>query len=371
MNKYMNRQCALFLALMVLTVSGCAWQRIPVAPEYILESPIPLKVGVILADNQASVSYGLAAIKGWNEMRLFDSLVYPYRDGDPVNAIMRVDITGDWKGSGVGAGIITGLTFGLAGTVIGPSMTGTHDALAVLNKSSDEIGRYSVHVTSTVEWGMLANTSEVAKQAEELQRKQIAYELAKKIRADRQVLLSKFGKTTSILIHQDRVKSAEEKISVLQEEWKQKNDKYALSDGQRVFAKDYNKVFSSVVTALSGLGLPVKNMERQSGYIFAEGNSPLPPEKAREIGQEAANLLSETTGLNHVYSPGLYTYAVTTIVSQISPTSTSVKMRLSFTANVATRPKLTEVYPRAYSETQRYIWEKLDGQIFLDEHIDK
>ena len=107
---------------------------------------------------------------------------------------MRITITGGWKGSGAGAGFIIGLTFGLAGTVIGPSMTGTHDALAVLNKLSDEIGRYSVHVTSTVEWGMAANTGEVAKKADELQRKQIAYELAKKIRADRQALLSKFGK---------------------------------------------------------------------------------------------------------------------------------------------------------------------------------
>ncbi|MDO9034804.1 MAG: hypothetical protein Q7U51_06335 [Methanoregula sp.] len=190
----MKRLRQLFLALIALTMFGCAWQRIPATPEYTLESPIPLKVGVILADTPGSAYYGPAVLKEWNEMRLFDSLVYPYRDGDAVDAVMRMTITGGWKGSGFGAGFLTGLTLGLAGTVVGPSMTGTHDALAVINKSSDETGRYSVQVTSTVEWGMTANSGEVGKKADELQRKCIANELSKKIRADRQVLLSKFGK---------------------------------------------------------------------------------------------------------------------------------------------------------------------------------
>ena len=148
-------------------------------------------MGVILADGQASTYYGPAVVKEWNEMRLFDSLIYPYRDGDPVDAVMRITITGGWKGSGAAAGFVTGLTLGLAGTVVGPSMTGTHDALAVINKLSDETGRYSVQVTSTVEGGMAANTGEVSNKADELQRKRIAFELAKKIRADRQLLLSK------------------------------------------------------------------------------------------------------------------------------------------------------------------------------------
>ena len=184
----------LLLALIIFSISGCAWQRIPAAPEYTLEASIPLRVGVMLADSQASAYYGPAIVKEWNDMRLFDSLIYPYRDGDPVDAVMRLTITGGWKGSGAGAGFITGLTLGLAGAAVGPSMTGTHDALAIINKSQDEAGRYSVQVTSTVEWGMAANTGEVSKKAEELQRKRIAFELAKIIRADRQVLLSKLGK---------------------------------------------------------------------------------------------------------------------------------------------------------------------------------
>lgn len=181
----------IFLFALVLSLaSGCAWQRIPDLPEYTLEAPIPLKVGIIVADNNPSTYYGPGVVKEWTEMRLFESLLYPYRDGDVVDAVIRMTITGGWKGSGGGAGFLIGLTFGLAGAAIGPSMTGTHEALAILNKSSTEAGRYAVQVESTVEWGMAASTGEVSKKADELQRKKIAFELAKKIRADRKNLLS-------------------------------------------------------------------------------------------------------------------------------------------------------------------------------------
>lgn len=182
------------LALILSLVSGCAWQRIPALPDYTLEAPIPLKVGIILADNSPSTYYGPGVLKEWTEMRLFEAIIYPYREGDLVDAVMRMTITGGWKGSGAAAGFVTGLTLGLAGTVVGPSMTGTHDVLAIVNKSSSEVGRYTVQVTSTVEWGMAANTGEVTNKADELQRKRIAFELAKKIRADRQSLLSILGK---------------------------------------------------------------------------------------------------------------------------------------------------------------------------------
>jgi len=190
----MLRYRVFLIALILLFVSGCAWQRIPDLPVYTLEAPIPLKVGIMLADNSPSTYYGPGVLKEWNEMRLFESIIYPYRESDLVDAVMRMTITGGWKGSGAAAGFVTGLTLGLAGTVVGPSMTGTHDILAIMNKSSSEVGRYTVQVTSTVEWGMAASSGEVAKKADELQRKRMAFELAKKIRADRQSLLSIVGK---------------------------------------------------------------------------------------------------------------------------------------------------------------------------------
>jgi hypothetical protein len=83
-------------------------------------------MGLVLADNQPSAYLGPALINEWKEMRLFEGIVYPYRDGDPVDAVMNLSISGGWKGSGGGKGFLIGLTLGLAGTMIGPSMTDRH-----------------------------------------------------------------------------------------------------------------------------------------------------------------------------------------------------------------------------------------------------
>lgn len=214
----MNKLGLLFIALITFAISGCVWQRIPAAPEYTLEVPIPLKVGVIFDDDTALVDsishiYGLAVIKGWNEMQLFDSLIYPYQKGDSIDAVIRITITGGWEDESfirkAAVNLAIMLTLGLAGNVIGRTMTVIHDALVVINKSSDEIGRYSVQVTSTIELGVgllgaLSYWRESPLTPEhldryvagyELQRKRIAFELAKKIREDRQSLLSKLGKS--------------------------------------------------------------------------------------------------------------------------------------------------------------------------------
>jgi len=52
--------------------------------------------------------------------------------------------------------------------------------------------RYSVHVESTVTWGMAANTSEVSSKADDLQRRKLAVELAKKLDSDRTTLVKAF-----------------------------------------------------------------------------------------------------------------------------------------------------------------------------------
>jgi len=91
-------------------------EKIPAAPEYTHATPIPLKVGVILLqEDTTSVKYrkythsgfveyspvssypltypGPEAIKGLKEMQLFDSLIYPY-EGGPVDVVMQLIIAG-------------------------------------------------------------------------------------------------------------------------------------------------------------------------------------------------------------------------------------------------------------------------------------
>ena len=176
-----KKQAPLLVLFSAYILSGCSWQQIPIAPEPTLEAAIPLKIGVILGDGLTSTVYGPAVIQELNRMRLFESLIYPYRDNNSVDATMRLNISGDWDR------IDESSRF-----AIGSSMTGNHTAIAVIDKPLNEAIRYSAQVTSTIKWGMAADTSEVFNKADELQKKRIAFELAREIRADRKYLLARF-----------------------------------------------------------------------------------------------------------------------------------------------------------------------------------
>jgi len=382
----MKKLSSLFFLLIVLAVFGCATTpRVPdmhiiptapeptqtapeptqtapeptqtapeptqTAPEYTHAIPIPLKVGVLLDDSLVSSSYGLVVIKEWENMQLFDSLVYPYQENDLVDIVMRLSInrggeevisdteevvereleneegyvvkevvqetllkmrdvvmrlsitsggeevigismsslmadthvvnascndarfgacTSDQtafthdeimsedfqndfvdycdsvfthpgflelslRGGGpLGLPFVAGALYcHLQGPHVavswGPSTgssgsewggwsykegggvrvprtaqgaTFTHDALAVINQSSDEIGQYSVQVATTIQLGKNPlkdahgrNYVEGYDAGYDLQGKRLAFELAKKIRADRQNLLSRLGKS--------------------------------------------------------------------------------------------------------------------------------------------------------------------------------
>ena len=179
--------------LVALVFSGCAWQRIPVAPEYSASTPLPIRVGIILGNTQPSSVYGPGIANLLKEMRVFESVTYPSREDDPVDGTLKLTITGGWRGAGAGAGFIIGLTLGLASPAVGPSMTGIHDAEVVLSKGTTDVARYSIHVESTVTWGMAANTTEVTNKAEDLQRRKLAVEIARKLDAERALIIKAFG----------------------------------------------------------------------------------------------------------------------------------------------------------------------------------
>jgi hypothetical protein len=180
----LSRRAAL-LALPATTV-GCAWQRIPEAPPLTpVATTLPLRVGVVLAEDPASQHYGPQLVPIWKEVRLFDTIFYPYREGDPVDGTMDVMVSGGWTGSAVGAGVLTGLTFGLAGAAVGPSMTGKHDVVVVFRKRGAEVFRLSAGAQSDVEFGMLADANEVAAKTETLHQRRLALAVAQRVEDDR------------------------------------------------------------------------------------------------------------------------------------------------------------------------------------------
>lgn len=189
-----KKATTLTILVFALIISGCAWQRIPAAPSYVAPPPLPFRVGVVLDNTQGSAYFGPGIVNLWKEMRVFEAVTYPYREGDPVDGVLRLTINGGWKGHGAGAGVLIGLTLGLASSAVGPNMVGVHDAAASLSKDAREVARYTVRVESTVTWGMGANTTDVSNKADDLQRRKLAIELAQKLEADRSTLVKAFSR---------------------------------------------------------------------------------------------------------------------------------------------------------------------------------
>jgi len=150
------------------------------------------------------------------------------------------------------------------------------------------------------------------------------------------------------------------------------NKQQNLSLGRKTYEKDFNKVFTAVITGLSDLGFSVKNMERQSGYILAEGPNPLSGDEQLTLATEFTAQLNKK--MNYFeYHPvvGKETYAITVQLRK-KKAATYVKMRVATLSigQITTGHQASSIYPPTLSAIYKSIWMRIDRQIFLDEGLD-
>ncbi len=196
MNKHNVKICGFCLTIIaILLISGCSWIRIPDLPTYEVSTPIPLCIGIVLDDTPSSQAYGPAVIKNLMEMKVFESIIYPYRQDDKVDGILKVNISGSWKGHGRGVGFIIGLSLYTLSPFLGPSITGNHNVNIELTKSASQlVMKNNLHVETTISWGLDADTDEVSRKADGLQQRKIAIVIAENLNAERSLISKEFGK---------------------------------------------------------------------------------------------------------------------------------------------------------------------------------
>ncbi len=173
--------------LCCLLVAGCAWQRIPVSPSYQSAVGIPMTVGVQLAETPASNVYGPMVVKHLQSWRTFDTIVYPYREGDTVDAVMTLTVNGGWdqeSGKNTAKGFLIGLSMYTLSPFVGAGTTGRHELVAVLSKDGQEVARYRFLEETKISAGLLANWNEVAPKADQLQTSKLATGLARRLNED-------------------------------------------------------------------------------------------------------------------------------------------------------------------------------------------
>jgi hypothetical protein len=159
----------------------------PPAPAYDPPQPIPIVVGVELAESPDEQIYGSQVVNLLKEMKVFQYVIWPYNEATPVDAVLRLSITGSWEeGSTVTSAILVGLTLGLLGPFVGPKIKGNHDVTASVVESDNDVVAYSFHVETEVSRGLATNKDVVLFQADGVQIRKIATELAERLNEDRE-----------------------------------------------------------------------------------------------------------------------------------------------------------------------------------------
>ncbi len=118
----------------------------------------------------------------------FEEIVYPYRLGDDIDCMLEFDAGGTAEGHAVGAGIASGMTLGLAGTVAGPSVTMKYDLEFHVTNGEEQAARNRIHVESEAEFGAFADLTEVAMKHAALQNRKIAIAVAESLNSDRSAI---------------------------------------------------------------------------------------------------------------------------------------------------------------------------------------
>lgn len=173
--------------MLLLALTGCAWQRIPVEPSYpFAQNPLPIRIGAQLSDDPASLTYGPSVIAVLKKWQVFDSITFPYREGDDVDAVLLMSIRGEWRvnKSTYINGFVVGLSLFTLSPFLGPSMTGEHTADALLRNEAGATANYRAYEKTPITWGLGADAGDVGRKADSLQISRLAYDLAEQIRLD-------------------------------------------------------------------------------------------------------------------------------------------------------------------------------------------
>ena len=147
------------------------------------------------------------------------------------------------------------------------------------------------------------------------------------------------------------------------------NRQQYLSLGEKVFKAPYDIVFSSIVTGISNMGIAIKNMEKESGYILAEGMDTRPMKIQKQTAEILVNELSkcgrtwEARLGNAIYS---YSFNLKKYNNHIK-----VKLRISVVVNQNQGTTLySSFHPKLLETHYQHAWRNIEQQLFLDTHLD-
>ena len=158
------------------------------------------------------------------------------------------------------------------------------------------------------------------------------------------------------------------------EAWYNQREQITQALGDRVFDKDFDRVFDSLTVGLASMGLTVGNMDRQSGYMSAHGQL-LSPDTYKQLRSEEMVAWCKAKG----YDPSLVERRDKDVIDpdmaggMLARCFTALTVALVRQSEKQTKVKLRFngiYYPRTLEESYRSVWPGIDKQIFIDKGTD-
>jgi hypothetical protein len=180
----------ILLVAMFGLASGCAWQNLPPPLSYQTAAALPLKVGI--TGHSAELQTIDALADEFKTLRLFESVTYPYRAGDPVDLVMdiRATLNADTSGS-AWRGALVGATFFTLSPFLGPKVEYTTAATATFTTPEGrQVASVKAEDQFDVTFGLGADVNAVRQKSAQLLTQRLAAGLSQQIQAQRQTLLA-------------------------------------------------------------------------------------------------------------------------------------------------------------------------------------
>lgn len=155
-------------------------------------------------------------------------------------------------------------------------------------------------------------------------------------------------------------------VAKLNQQWGAENSRVQLALGEKTFQAGKLDIIKAAVTGLADRNVSVLNLDRETGYVLAEGRGIVSGEREKAIFESGAKPAFEReTGIPWRYVPGNYTIRINLNIFERGKESL-VKMRLSSSVSSNSNvPTAHNLYPDLMREHFRILWEAIDRNLFL------
>ena len=165
------------------------------------------------------------------------------------------------------------------------------------------------------------------------------------------------------------VNNTEGQLTEIMQEYRIKNQQILSTMGEREYDTDKFKLIKATIDMFSNKNTAVITIDKELGYLLAEGSGFMSPEKFKEIGmQNIEELNRRIRGSHFVFSPGNDNLRFSINFFGQGINKTRIKVGISSTVKAYQQGIIIhELPPSMTLATYNEFWSELEKEIFIAE----